>query len=111
MVSHNKTHPISNGGYLATALFRLSALLFLYDAVLHQPLGWVKNVERAKRPARLPVVLTREEVQAILAQLSGTYRLMADLLYGAGLRLMECVRLRVKDMVDKAVGSQLSAIG
>ena len=76
----------------------LSALLFLYDAVLHQPLGWIKNVERAKRPERLPVVLTREEVQAILSQLSGTYRLMADLLYGAGLRLMDCVRLRVKDV-------------
>ena len=64
----------------------LSALLFLYDAVLHTPLGWIKNVERAKRPQRLPVVLTREEVQAVLAQMTGTYRLMADLLYGAGLR-------------------------
>jgi len=73
----------------------LSALLFLYDAVLHQPLGWVKNVERAKRPIRLPVVLTREEVQAVLGQLTGTYRLMANLLYGSGLRLMDCVRLRL----------------
>ena len=76
----------------------LNALLFLYDAVLHTPLGWIKNVERAKRPERLPVVLTREEAQAILAQLTGTYRLMADLLYGSGLRLMDCVRLRVKDI-------------
>lgn len=76
----------------------LSALLFLYDVVLHQPLGWIKNVERAQRPERLPVVLTRQEVQAILSQLSGTYRLMAHLLYGSGLRLMECVRLRVKDV-------------
>jgi site-specific recombinase XerD len=76
----------------------LSALLFLYDAVLHTPLGWVKNVERAKRPIRLPVVLTREEVQAVLAQLTGTYRLMANLLYGAGLRLMDCVRLRVPQL-------------
>ena len=76
----------------------LSALLFLYDAVLQQPLGWIKNVERAKRPERLPVVLTRAEVQAVLTQLSGPYRLMAELLYGAGLRLMDCVRLRVKDI-------------
>jgi integron integrase len=76
----------------------LSALLFLYDAVLHTPLGWIKNVERAKRPQRLPVVLTRDEVQAVLAQMTGTYRLMADLLYGSGLRLMECVRMRVKDI-------------
>ena len=76
----------------------LSALLFLYDAVLQHPLGWINNVERAKRPIRLPVVLTRDEVQAVLSQMTGTYRLMANLLYGSGLRLMDCVRLRVKDI-------------
>ena len=76
----------------------LSALLFLYQEVLKTEIGWIQNVERAKRPARLPVVLGRKEVQAIFDQLHGTYRLMAGLLYGSGLRLMECVRLRVKDV-------------
>lgn len=75
----------------------LSAILFLYKEVLEQDIGWLENVERAKRPARLPVVLTATEVRAVLAYLEGRYRLMANLLYGAGLRLMECVRLRVKD--------------
>jgi site-specific recombinase XerD len=73
----------------------LSALLFLYKEVLKTEISWIENVERAKRPARLPVVLTRKEVRAIFGQLHGTYRLMAGLLYGSGLRLMECVRLRV----------------
>lgn len=76
----------------------LSALLFLYKEVLRQEIGWLNNVERAKKPARLPVVLTRDEVHKIFGQLRGTYRLMAGLLYGSGLRLMECVRLRVKDV-------------
>lgn len=76
----------------------LSALLFLYKEVLKQEIGWLDGVERAKRPARLPVVLTRDEVKKIFAQLHGTHRLMAGLLYGSGLRLMECVRLRVKDV-------------
>ena len=76
----------------------LSALLFLYKQVLKQEIGWLENVERAKRPARLPVVLTRDEVHKIFAHLHGTPRLMAGLLYGSGLRLMECVRLRVKDV-------------
>ena len=75
----------------------LSAILFLYKEVLEQDIGWLENVERAKRPARLPVVLTATEVRAVLAHLEGRYRLMANLLYGAGLRLMECARLRVKD--------------
>src|SRR6266478_7631295 len=73
----------------------LSALLFLYKEVLKQELGWLKNVERAKKPARLPLVLTREEVRKVFQHLHGTARLMAGLLYGSGLRLMECVRLRV----------------
>src|SRR5213594_148699 len=76
----------------------LSALLFLYKEVLKQEIGWLENVERAKKPARLPVVLTRQEVRRIFMHLHGTPRLMAGLLYGSGLRLMECVRLRVKDV-------------
>jgi integron integrase len=76
----------------------LSALLFLYKEVLKQEIGWLEKVERAKKPVRLPVVLTRGEVNAILKQLESTPRLMAGLLYGSGLRLMECVRLRVKDI-------------
>ena len=75
-----------------------SALLFLYKAVLGVELPWLDNVERAKAPKRLPVVLTREEVQAVLARLEGTHWLIASLLYGAGLRIMEAVRLRVKDV-------------
>jgi len=76
----------------------LSALLFLYKEVLKQEIGWLEGVERAKRPSRLPVVLTRDEVHKIFANLHGKDRLMAGLLYGSGLRLMECVRLRVKDV-------------
>jgi integrase len=76
----------------------LSALLFLYKEVLQQKIGWLDQVERAKKPARLPVVLTRAEVRSIFVQLHGTMKLMAGLLYGSGLRLMECVRLRVKDL-------------
>ncbi len=76
----------------------LCALLFLYRDVLQQPLPWLDKVVHAKRPTRLPVVLTREEVQAVLAHLQGTPRLMVTLLYGAGLRLLECCRLRVKDV-------------
>src|SRR3569832_2768580 len=76
----------------------LSAILFLYKEVLNQQLGWLDGFERAKRPARLPVVLSPAEVRAVLAHMDGVMRLMASLLYGAGLRLMECVRLRVKDV-------------
>ena len=76
----------------------LSALLFLYKEILDQPLPWLDNIAPAKRPVLLPVVLSREEVQAILAHLHGTSRLMGTLLYGGGLRLLECCRLRVKDM-------------
>jgi site-specific recombinase XerD len=66
--------------------------------VLHEDLGELGRVERAKRPERLPVVLTRGEVDRLLAGISGTFQLMAKLLYGMGMRLMECVRLRVKDV-------------
>ncbi len=76
----------------------LNAVLFLYRHVLKLPLPALQDIERAKRPRRVPTVFAREEVQAVLAQLSGMPRLMANLLYGAGLRLMECVRLRVKDV-------------
>ena len=76
----------------------LSALLFLYRHVLHQDLPWLDDVVRAKRPRRLPVVLTRNEVHAVIAELRGTPRLMATLLYGSGLRLLECCRLRVQDI-------------
>ncbi len=76
----------------------LSALLFLYRDVLEQDLPWLDDVVRAKRPARLPVVLARDEVRILLSQIRGVPRLMALLLYGAGLRLLECARLRVKDV-------------
>lgn len=81
----------------------LAALLFLYREVLNQDLPWMENIRRAKKPVRLPVVLTREEVGRLLEQLQGQHWLMASLLYGSGLRLMECVRLRVKD-IDVARG-------
>jgi integron integrase len=75
----------------------LSALLFLYRDVLGRDFGWLSGVVRAKRPKRLPVVLTRTEVRAIFDRLTGTRLLMAELLYGSGLRLLECLQLRVKD--------------
>jgi len=76
----------------------LCALLFLYKGVLDQDLPWLEDLVRAKRPHRLPVVLTRDEVRAVLACLHGVPRLMTVLLYGAGLRLLECARLRAKDV-------------
>jgi integron integrase len=76
----------------------LNALLFLYRYVLHQPWPELQPIAHAKRPRRLPTVFTQEEVTAVLAQLHGTSWLMASLLYGAGLCLMECLRLRVKDL-------------
>jgi integron integrase len=76
----------------------LAALLFLYGQVLEIKLPWLDDMVRAKRPARLPVVLTPAEARAVLAPLAGSYRLMGDLLYGSGLRLLECLRLRVKDV-------------
>lgn len=82
----------------ATQNQALSALLFLYKEALGQPLPWLDELERAKRPARLPTVLTRSEAQRLLARMQGTKWLMASLLYGAGLRLRECLKLRVKDV-------------
>ena len=93
------THLARDGGVAASTQNQaLSALLFLYKEVLRQQLSWLENVERAKKPSRVPVVLTREEVRRVFQHLHGTSRLMAGLLHGSGLRLMECVRLRVKDV-------------
>lgn len=76
----------------------LNALLFLFKQVLHKPFPDTIEFTRAKQNRRLPVVLTQEEVQRLFGQLEGRDWLMAGLLYGSGLRLMECVRLRVKDI-------------
>ena len=76
----------------------LNAILFLYRQVLRKEIGYVNGVIRAKRTKRLPVVLTRQEVRSVLGCLDGSKWIMAVLLYGAGLRLMECLRLRVKDI-------------
>ncbi len=76
----------------------LGALLFMYRDVLGQSVGWLEGFVRAKRTTSLPVVLTREEVRLVLAELDGTVRLVAWLLYGSGLRLSEALRLRVKDV-------------
>ena len=75
-----------------------SALLFLYKEVLQIELPWLDNITQAKVPKRLPVVLTRAEVQSVLSRLKGTQLLIASLLYGTGMRLMEVLRLRVKDV-------------
>ena len=82
----------------ATQNQALSALLFLYKEVIAQPLPWLDGLERAKRPVRVPAVLTRDEMRRLLAAMRGSKWLMASLLYGAGLRLRECLKLRVKDV-------------
>lgn len=111
---HKKRHPSEMGvvevgeflSYLAnerhvsasTQNLALNALNFLYTRVLGQPLGELQGVVRAKRPKRLPVVLSRQEVTLLMDRLSGEYQLMAKLMYGSGLRLMEVLRLRIKDI-------------
>ena len=111
---HGKRHPIEMGKEevsrflsalavekkvsASTQNQALCALLFLYRHVLGQNIGWIDEVVRAKRPQRLPVVLTKEEVRAVLNGLEDVNWLMANLLYGSGLRLLECLRLRVKDI-------------
>lgn len=111
---HHKRHPQEMGveeirqylSHLATARQvsastqnqALSALLFLYREVLDRDLPFIEGIERAKRPQRVPTVLTSEEVRRVFIHLAGVYYLMASLLYGSGLRVMECVRLRVKDI-------------
>jgi len=76
----------------------LSAILYLYKHVLEQEIEWIENVVRAKRPKYLPTVLSASEVKSLINELDGTYKLIAQLLYGAGLRLMEVMRLRVQDI-------------
>jgi integron integrase len=82
----------------ATQNLALSALLFMYREVLGVDMPWMNNLVRAKRPARLPVVLTKREVKDVLDRLTGVYGILARLLYGTGMRLMEGMRLRVKDV-------------
>lgn len=91
---HHRRHP-KDMGAASTQNVALNALLFLYRHVLRHEFSEIGEIEQAKRPRRLPTVLTREEVTAMLTQMKGTHRLMANLLYGSGLGLMEC--LRVKD--------------
>jgi site-specific recombinase XerD len=114
VVFHNRRHPRELGApeveqfltYLAvhrkvsaaTQNQALQALLFLYRHVLEMELPWLDNVTRAFHPKRLPVVLSRGDVRALLSQLQGTPWLVANLLYGSGLRLMEGLCLRVKDL-------------
>lgn len=111
---HGKRHPRDMGGPEVEAFLThlavegnvaastqnqaLAALLFLYREVLEMELPWLDRVTRAKRSRHLPVVLTRQEVRRVLDEMNGVYGLMARLLYGTGMRLMECVRLRVKDV-------------
>ncbi|MEO8062707.1 MAG: integron integrase [Pseudomonadota bacterium] len=111
---HDKRHPSSMGGpeverflsYLAqhrnvaaaTQAQALSALLFLYKRVLNVDLPWLDSVVRAKRPKRLPTVLTQKETHRVIANLKGAYWLIGGLLYGGGLRLTEALRLRTKDL-------------
>lgn len=114
IIFHQKRHPSEMGAdevraYLthlavqkrvaaSTQNTALSALLFLYRDVLRGEMPRLEGVTRARRPARLPVVFTREEVGRIMARLEGTPALVAGLLYGSGLRLLEAMRLRVKDV-------------
>ncbi len=90
------THLVTSGRVSASTQNQaLAALLFLYDKALHRPLGQVEGVARARRPRRMPVVLTPKEVRAVLDSLGDTPSLVCGLLYGSGLRLLECLRLRV----------------
>jgi integron integrase len=93
------THLAVNGRVSASTQNQAKcALLFLYKEVLAIELPWLGNVEQAKVPKRLPIVLNRDEIQAILSRLTGTQWLIASLLYGTGMRIMECLRLRVQDV-------------
>lgn len=114
ILANGKRHPRKMGGreverFLSTLAMQgqvaagtqnqaLSALLFLYREVLEVELPWMENVVRAKRPQRVPTVLSRDEVQRLLAAMDGRPWLIASLLYGTGMRVMECLRLRVKDV-------------
>jgi len=114
MLFHGKRHPDEMGEAEVTAFLSslatergvsastqnqaLSAILFLYVEVLRRDLSWLDRVVRARRPLRVPVVLSRVEVAAILGRLEGDCWLMASLMYGSGLRVAECAALRVKDV-------------
>ena len=111
---HGRRHPRAMGGDEVEAFLTslavdrkvaastqnqaLAAILFLYRDVLELQLPWLANMVHAKRPQRLPVVLTRAEVQQVLGHLSGTEWLIAAMLYGGGLRVLECLQLRIKDL-------------
>lgn len=111
---HGKRHPDEMGekeisGFLthlavernvsaSTQNQAFSAVLFLYQQVLERKLDFIDDVQRVTRPPKLPIVLTPTEARAVIANLKGDYRLMTELLYGSGLRLLECLRLRVKDI-------------
>lgn len=111
---HNKRHPKNMGEKEINAFLKhlavnrnvtastqsqaLSAIMFLYKEVIGEEIGFVENIYRAKKPRRLPVVFSRQEIREIMRHLSGEKWLIANIIYGAGLRLMECLRLRVKDV-------------
>lgn len=98
-ISQFLTNLAVNGNVAASTQNQaLCAILFLYKQVLKKEMGELKNLTWAKKPKKLPVVLTSEEVNVLMQHLSGDKLLMANLLYGAGLRLLECLRLRVKDL-------------
>jgi integron integrase len=111
---HNKRHPdemgepeiraflthlaVNRNVSASTQNQALSALLFLYKKVLNKELDWIDDVVRAKRPARLPVVLSQDEVRNLISSLTGTNKLLAYTLYGTGMRMMELLRLRIGDI-------------
>ncbi len=111
---HNKGHPSAMGadevnafltslavdGHVSAATQNqaLSAILFLYRVVLEDPLPWITDIVRARRSERVPVVLTPAEARTVIGECEGVSRLVVQLLYGSGLRLLECLRLRVKDI-------------
>lgn len=98
-VSRFLTALAAHGVAASTQNQALSAVLFLYQMVLHLPVPELHDIVRARRPERLPVVLSRSEVSQVLARLTGMEWLMASMLYGCGLRLLACVQLRVKDVL------------
>src|SRR5881227_728900 len=111
---HRKRHPAAMGAEEVNAFLShlavegkvsasaqaqaLSALVFLYRHVLDDPLPWIEDIVRARRSTKLPVVLTGEEVRSLFVAMKGTPRLVASILYGGGLRLLEALRLRFKDV-------------
>lgn len=111
---HDKTHPslmdnhhiekfltdlaVTHNVAASTQNQALSAIIFLYNEVLKLELDWIKGVKRAKKPTKLPVVFSINEIKSILCRLQGHHQLAAELLYGSGLRLMECLRLRIGDI-------------